>query len=317
MGSMGILAPGRLVEVEGRKIHVQEQGSGRATVVFEAGIAASSISWALVQGRVGEFARTLSYDRAGFGWSDEAPAQATALDAAEDLGRLLDAVGAKGPLVLVGHSFGGLIVRVFQQRWPERVAGMVLVDPVIRAEWRDVSPERAAMLGRGVMLSRRGATLARLGIVRLALKLLTSGNQRIPKLLARVSAGKGSRVTDRLVGEVRKMPREAWPAIAQHWSQTHSFLAMARNLENLPVSAAQLAEETGLGSLPVRIVSAGRSSSGTANPEHLRDAALSSEGLCVVAPTAGHWVQLDDPDLVVETIREVVALAGSVHLDVS
>jgi pimeloyl-ACP methyl ester carboxylesterase len=191
---------------------------------------------------------------------------------------------------------------------------MVLVDPVVRGEWRNLPPERTAMLGRGVMLSRRGATLARLGVVGFALRMLTSGSQRIPKLLARVSAGNGAGVTDRLVGEVRKMPRELWPAIAQHWSQAQSFLAMARNLEKLPLSVTQLNENADMADLPLRIVSAGRNTRGVANAEHLRDASLSARGSLVVSSDAGHWVQLDDPGLVVAAIREVVALADSVQL---
>ena len=279
---------------------MQEYGSGAPVVVFEAGIAASSLSWSLVQGRVAEFARTVSYDRAGFGWSDPAPTHSTALDAAEDLGWLLGAAGIQVPVLLVGHSFGGLVARIFQQLYPERVAGMVLVDPVVRREWREADAGRLAMLKRGASLSRRGAMLARLGVVGAALRLLTSGNQRIPKLLAKASAGTGAGVTDRLVGEVRKMPRELWPAIAQHWSQATAFEAMSRNLEKLPVSAAQLDEARTMGDLPVLILSAR-----AVNPEHERDAALSSRGRCVVLPDAGHWVQLDAPEEVVAAIREV------------
>jgi hypothetical protein len=72
------------------------------------------------------------------------------------------------------------------------------------------------------------------------------------------------------------------------------------------VSVNQLAEEQGMGDLPLRIISAGRNSDGCANPEHERDAALSGCGTCVVSTNAGHWIQLDDADLAVETIREVV-----------
>ncbi len=301
-----------MYDVGGRALHVLERGAGAPVVVFEAGIAASSLSWQLVQNQVAEFSRTMSYDRAGFGWSEAAKGHKTAFDAAHDLGRMLDAAVGPQAVVLVGHSYGGLIVRIFQQLWPERVAGLVLVDPVVRAEWKGMSPDRVAMLGRGVMLSRRGATLARLGIVKLALKLLTSGNQKIPKLLAKVSAGRGASVTDRLVGEVRKMPRELWPAIAQHWSQPESFAAMARNLEGLPVSVTQLDEARLMGALPLRIVSSGKALGGRANPEHLRDAGLSVHGRCLVAKEAGHWVQLDAPDMVVAAVQEVLEVLKAV-----
>src|ERR1700710_2825969 len=115
MGTVGIEAPGRLVDMGGRSLHVQEKGSGPIPVVFEAGIAASSLSCSLVQPRVAEFDRTISYDRAGFGWSAAAPAQSTALDAARDLARMLEIVHPSGPVLLAGHSFGGLIARIFQQ----------------------------------------------------------------------------------------------------------------------------------------------------------------------------------------------------------
>ena len=200
-----------MVDVGGRRLHVNVMGQGGPVVILEGGIAASSLSWALVAKQVAEFTTVVTYDRAGFGWSDPAPHRCTALDSARDLALLLDRAGVEGPLVLVGHSFGGLIVRVFEQEYAERVAGLVLVDPVSRAEWREAGEQRKRMLARGVLLARRGELLARLGVVRLALNLLMSGSRTIPKLLARVSAGRGASVTERLTGEVRKMPRELGP----------------------------------------------------------------------------------------------------------
>jgi pimeloyl-ACP methyl ester carboxylesterase len=175
------------------------------------------------------------------------------------------------------------------------------VDPVVRGEWRGMSEEKRRMLARGVALSRRGALLARLGIVRFALWLLMSGSRRIPQFLARVSAGKGASVTDRLVGEVRKMPKEQWPAIAWHWSQARSFSAMAHNLENLPVSVRQLNENASLGDLPVIVLSVGKEIA-----EHLADAKLSTRGEVLPVPHSGHWIQLDAPDTVAAAIRRVV-----------
>ena len=294
-----------MIDIGGRKLHVNITGQGRPCVVLEAGIAASSLSWALVEKRVGEFATVVTYDRAGFGWSDAAPHRCTAPDAAHDLALLLERIHVDEPLLLVGHSFGGLIARIFQQKFADRVAGMVLVDPVCRAEWREPGEARRRMLARGVMLSRRGALLARLGVVRLGLHLLLSGSRKVPKLLARVSAGRGAGVTERLTGEVRKMPPEVWPAVAAHWSKARSFYAMADALENLPMSAAQLDESRTLGDLPLVVLSAA-----SANPtemwEHEQDARLSTRGEHRVVPGSGHWMQLDAPDAIAEAIRSLI-----------
>ena len=81
----------------------------------------------------------------------------------------------------------------------------MLVDPVCRAEWREAGEPRKRMLARGVILSRRGEFLARMGVVRFALKLLMSGSRTISKFLARMSAGRGAGVAERLTGEVRKI----------------------------------------------------------------------------------------------------------------
>lgn len=292
--------PGRLLDLGGRALHVHATGSGGPVVAMEAGIAASSVSWSLVQDRVAAMTTAVSYDRAGFGWSDAGRVR-TALDAARDLARMLELGGFPPPYVLVGHSYGGLIVRLFQQQFPEKVAGLVLVDPVIRGEWRDMSGPKRAILGRGVTLSRRGAWLARMGVVRAALWLLMNGSRRIPKMLARASAGNGASVTDRLAGEVRKMPKEHWPAIAWHWGKSRSFTAMADNLENLPVSVDQLDETRDLGDLPLTVLTARKP-----NPEHTAETALSSRGVNIVVAGSGHWIQLDAPDVVVEAIGSML-----------
>jgi pimeloyl-ACP methyl ester carboxylesterase len=296
---MRIPQPGRIVDVGGRALHINVLGKGSPVVILEAGIAASSLSWALVTKQVAAFTTVVTYDRAGFGWSDPAPHPCTALDAARDLALLLDKAELPGPFVLVGHSFGGLIVRVFEQQYPARVAGLVLVDPVSRSEWREADEKRRRMLARGVMLSRRGALLARIGVVRLALGLLMSGSRTIPKLLSRVSAGRDTGVTERLTGEVRKMPKELWPAITAHWSEARCFRAMANSLENLPVSVMQIDENRSLGDLPIVVLSA------SATAEHAHDAGLSTRGEHRIVPGSGHWMQLDAPGAVVDAIAKI------------
>lgn len=291
-----------MVDVNGYQLHVDLRGQGSPAVVLEAGIAASSISWALVRDRVAEFTTVVSYDRGGFGWSRAAPCRPTALAAAQELASLLESLEIDPPFILVGHSFGGLIARVFQQSFPARVRGLVLVDPVARCEWVHASPQRKKMLARGVALSRRGAMLAHMGVVGLALKLLLGGSRLIPRLLARASAGRGASVTERLTGEVRKMPRELWPSVAAHWSDARCFEAMADSLEKLPVSVRQIQESQSMDGIPVIVLSAG-SASEAALKEHERDARLSTRGEHSVIPGAGHWLQLDAPDAVIAAIR--------------
>lgn len=294
-----------MIDIGGRRLHVHITGDGPARVLFEAGLAATSVSWGLVAKRVAEFTGVVTYDRAGLGWSDPSENRLTALEAARDLAAMLDRIECRSPLVLVGHSFGALIVRVIQQLYPERVAGIVLVDPVCRSEWRDPDDARRRSLAHAVALSRRGEVLARCGIVRLALSLLLHGSRTIPKLVARAYAGRGAELTERLTGEVGKMPPEVWPVVASHWSKAQSFRTMANALENLPASVGQLDENRALGDLPVIVLSAANANE-EALREHQHDAGLSARGEHRVVEGTRHWIQLDAPEAIIEAIRGLV-----------
>ncbi len=287
-------------------LHVDTRGSGTPVVVLESGIAASSVSWALVRDEIAKFATVVSYDRAGFGYSGPPDHNCTAADAARDLAAMLEH-HIPGPYLLVGHSFGGLIVRRYQQDHPGRVAGMVLLDPVIRSEWRNASGRKKVMLGRGVMLSRRGAWMAKVGIVGFALRKLVSGSNTLPKMMAKASAGPGSGVAVRLANQVKKLPRETWPVMAEHWSKAQSFRTMADYLESLPESVTQLDERRTLGELPITILTAE-----TTGPdgirEHATDSRLSRRGQHRIIAGSGHWLQLDQPAEVIEAVREMCAV---------
>jgi pimeloyl-ACP methyl ester carboxylesterase len=97
--------------------------------VFEGGLGAPSLMWALVQPGVAQHARACSYDRAGYGWSDPGPESRTARRLAGELRALLQAAGEAPPYVFAGHSLGAIIVRVYAADYPDEVAGLVLVDP--------------------------------------------------------------------------------------------------------------------------------------------------------------------------------------------
>ncbi len=128
------------VMVDGRSMRMLVTGSGDATVVFENGLGGSLELWGRVQPGVSQFARTVSYDRAGAGLSDEGPAPRDGRRIAAELHRALQAAGIAPPYILVGASLGGLYVRIFAGLYPNDVAGMVLVDPTPDTERADEAP---------------------------------------------------------------------------------------------------------------------------------------------------------------------------------
>jgi len=117
------------VDVGGHSLNLLIGGQGSPAVVFEGGFGAGIASWSTVQKEVAAFARTVSYDRAGLGQSELGPKPRSAKQIATELHTALEKAGIKPPYVLVGHSFGGIYVRVFAERYPKEVAGMVLLDP--------------------------------------------------------------------------------------------------------------------------------------------------------------------------------------------
>jgi len=121
-------APGRLVELDGHRLHVNCSGKGRPTVVVENGLGDFSFDWVLVQTRVARFTRICTYDRAGYAWSDPGPKPRTFAQINLELRDALAKLGKKGPYVLVGHSYGGPVIRNFAIAYPHDVAGMVQVD---------------------------------------------------------------------------------------------------------------------------------------------------------------------------------------------
>jgi len=121
-------APGKLIDIGGYRLHLNCTGEIGPAVVVIAGAGDFSFDWSLVQPGIAQFARVCSYDRAGFGWSDAGPTPRTMRQEAFELHTLLSGAGIKGPYLLVGHSMGGLITRVYVEQYPREVAGFVLVD---------------------------------------------------------------------------------------------------------------------------------------------------------------------------------------------
>ena len=152
-------------------------------MIFESGISATCLSWTQVRVQVEGFARACTYDRAWLGWSEPANSPRTTSIIVRELHALLSAANVPAPYILVGHSFGGLLVRAYAAQYPEQLAGLVLLDPLSPGEWLNIPTAQARMLRLGVKLARRGALLARIGVVRVSLALLMGGGRLVPKVI--------------------------------------------------------------------------------------------------------------------------------------
>ncbi|MBF6175076.1 alpha/beta fold hydrolase [Nocardia blacklockiae] len=249
-------------------------------VVFESGAAVNRSLWALIQPLVGEWSRAIVYDRAGLGRSEPDPRSRTLDRMATDLGEVLDHFGP-GPYVLVAHSAGGPIVRAAAAARPERVAGLVLVDPTDEGQ--------QALFGPAVRKAERRTV---------ALAVLAA-RMRLLRLFYRS-------ITAPLPPDARRdLRREGFTTRAMRTfaDQQRTYLDdLAAYRENPPR----------LGDLAVTVISAGRPGNGvdeelrrTLNEAHARSAARSPRGRHVVAEHSDHYVLLREPRLVAEEIRRV------------
>jgi pimeloyl-ACP methyl ester carboxylesterase len=308
VAAFDLLTPAPLVNVGSHRLHIRCAGDGGPAVIFDAALGGSSLSWSLVQPAVARITRACSYDRAGFGWSDAGPLPRTAGRIANELHELLHAAAVPPPYVLVGHSYGGLVMRLFASRHADKVAGLVLIEPAIPEHWADPTGEQRALVARGVRLCRYGATAARRGLAQVVSMLVRAGATGAARLLARLVSGGGLRREDEgLLAPIWKLPPEARGVLRQMWTQPKFFEALGSQIEMICESASEVlgAGPADYGDIPLVVMSA--ASSGERRLQ--ADAALarrSTRGRHVLAAESGHWIPLDAPQAVADAITTVV-----------
>jgi pimeloyl-ACP methyl ester carboxylesterase len=283
-------APGRFVDVGGRRLHLFSQGEGPGpTVVIEQGIGSPSVVWRPIQASIAKFARVCTYDRAGFLWSDPADPGRSLENRIADLHALLKNGKVPPPYVLVGHSMGGLLIRRFARAYPELVAGVVLVDsPDERVIFRDaIRP----FYVQGMRMQRLLGVFARLGLLRLL-------GRRIPMLM----------LPDDPVGyALCATPKHARAAADDFQAMFNASEAMRQ-----PDSPGSL------GSRPLVLLEHGipfppmaaAMEEGWGDSQR-RLAHLSTNSELLTAHECGHLIYMDAPDLVIESIRRVHAAASN------
>jgi pimeloyl-ACP methyl ester carboxylesterase len=306
--------PGSLIDVGGHRLHVTCAGSGSPVVLLESGIGASSLSWAVVQPAVATFTRVCSYDRAGLAWSDPPSCPRTFERIVDELETVLASIAPREPYILVGHSFGSFVVTAIAMRHRTRVAGLVLVDPA--TEWLTTTPQRTRLLRGGRKLSRVGALLAHIGVVRACLALLTGGAPGPPRHFVRIFGPTAARTLERLVGEIRKLPVEIHPVVQALWCDPKCFRAMGDHLAALERDRESIGRVAPPCEVPLVVLSSGDQPAEQI-AVHRNLAETSIAGRHVTAEHSAHWIQFDEPELVVGAIRDLIESARDRRLSVA
>jgi pimeloyl-ACP methyl ester carboxylesterase len=282
--------PGRLVDIGGRRLHLLEAGEGAPTVVIVPAVGGGVLEWLPIVRQVADTARVCVYDRAGIGWSDPPRrGRRTVNGMTEDLHNLLFAAGIKHPYVLVGHSLGGVIARRFITCYPGMACGLLLVDSSHEDQVR-----------------RFGRVSWRLG----PLRYYGWAVRRQARILGarRLAASLGLwRGLDASVA--REFPPDFADAGRAQMLSTRRRRIGVREVIILPRSQGSPQD---LGSLPLTVLTAAE---GGPDPR-VRPAwikmqtelvALSTDSRHEYANEAGHYIHLDEPSLVVEAVRELLA----------
>lgn len=284
-------APGRMVEIDGRRMHVLCKGDAPGpTVVLEMGAAEPSPFWWAIQDAVAGFARVCSYDRAGFGWSDKARGPTSLETRAADLHAVLKAAGVPGPYVLVGHSLGGPLIRLYARDHLADTAGLVFVDtPDEASMFRDAYQAfvRKSMkpMVRMMRLGRR------FGVLRLVESVQPNGGLP-PQFTADA----------RLAAAAVRTPALLDTALDDFDAVLNAPPALRREhglggpVGDRPIAVITHTEKF---PPPFDVLEVGW------DEGQQRLAALSTDSEIIAPPKAGHLIQIDAPDVVIDAIRRV------------
>jgi pimeloyl-ACP methyl ester carboxylesterase len=278
--------PGLLVDVGGHRLHIQCVGSGSPTAVTESGFAGTSLDWSLVQPAVAQATRACSYDRAGFGWSEAGPSPRSSGRIADELHALLVSAAIPGPYVLVGHSVGGLHAQVFASRYPADVAGLVLLDPTPATYLAGLEPAAQREAALPMEQLRMIQLMHPIGLTRLL-------GLRGPIPLQTLSPDQQRQVN--AVSFKPTVGTALYEEGAAYAVDLAEAIAAAPLPPDIPLAVLVRGQVVG----PPETDAAGKA----ANADLAR---RSTRGQLVIAEHSGHYIQLDRPDLVIDTVDQVV-----------
>jgi pimeloyl-ACP methyl ester carboxylesterase len=294
--------PGQLVDIGGRRINLLCTGAGNPTVILMAGLFSWSVVWYKTQPVIAQKTRVCAFDRAGYGFSDPGPRPQILSDVVDDLHAALNAGPIPGPYVLVGHSLGGIEARLYAERWPKEVVGMVLVD---------TSPAGEGLIdenqpGFDEVIGRESYAADMLHCAFLAMH------------------GPFEPSSSEFKGCSAALPSDtpaAFRAIAPQFFTTYYFADKVSLMSSVYTHRYDSVDHRRLGAMPLVVLSAEYSWGESGTPKgvwfqqsyskiwmalHEALAHLSSRGAHRIIKGSGHEIQLDKPQAVIDSVDEVL-----------
>jgi pimeloyl-ACP methyl ester carboxylesterase len=305
---------GNLIDIGGWRLHLYGQGLNNSkgpTVIFENGIRGFSFDWVLVQPKVASFAKAYSYDRAGSAWSDLGPRPHTMEQSVYNLHTLLKKSGVPPPYVLVGASHGGLLVRLFAQQYPKEVVGMVLVDAgyengIHYINGKKLRPATDAT-GKAIPAVKTVATKEDNNLARTPQAVKAIGDALIKMGYPFTTV---EPPFDKLPDSIQKLRLWALSQYEYYAANDNDFLLeekakMVKEREKQPYI---------LGDIPLIVLTAGKlerplETDPDEQERRLNQAfmtELSRNSKQVIATESSHEIHIDQPELVVDAIRQVI-----------
>ncbi|OAB37930.1 hypothetical protein PMSM_01940 [Paenibacillus macquariensis subsp. macquariensis] len=271
---------GRMIEINQHNMHVNVSGEGSLTIILESGMGGCSLDWCHVQPELSELATVISYDRAGFGWSNPSPSVPTCQQYLDDLRSLLATLDRKPPFLLVGHSYGGMIMRLFAATYPDEVMGLVLVDSTHEYRYLSdqIDPVRKNQRKKALQLYRLGYLLAPIAIPRL-MRMHIGSKRLSPEILKKAQA----------LGY-----------------RTSAYKSAYSELLNIGESSIQLLQAPQLSNnLPVIVLSAGRQPEDWIKEQKylLHLTPLTTQ---IIVDDSWHAIQIHRPDVVIDAVKSLL-----------
>jgi pimeloyl-ACP methyl ester carboxylesterase len=287
---------GELVDIGGFRLHLNCIGQGTPTVVMDAGAAAPSITWGLVPFEIAKFTRVCTYDRAGLGWSEpNLKIPRTSQQSVDELHSLLAQAGINPPYILVGHSLGGVNMRLYASQHPEDVVGLVLIDSSHENQMTSEMWRRIKMQSWLYQVLR---VVSQVGVLRLI------GEMNLLPILEDIKR------------KIQKYPLAVQTLFDTYKSFCYRpdyWATASSELANIKQSFEEVQSVTSLGSLPLIVLSQGAKDSTMSDERFQRWETLqldltklSSNSQRIIAENSGHLVQLDQPELVITVVQQLI-----------